>query len=344
MKGFLSDNSSGVDIKIMEALLQANIEHNYPYGDDPWTKKLEQVMIDVFGEETYITPVFNGTGANVLGLLSGLDSYHCVLCVESAHINVDECGAFEKLSGAKIVTIPGINGKLVTERLKDKMSVVGNFHHNQPKIISISQLSELGTAYTLEEIRTIADFAHEHNMLLHMDGARIANACVSLNVTLKQMIRETGVDILSLGGTKNGLMFGEVIVTFKKEQWYELGFYRKQMMQLASKMRFISAQFNAYFEEGVFLKNASHSNAMGKLIYNGLKGIQGIDFVGTVDGNMLFVRLPEAVIRSLRSEFHFYTMGTDVIRLVASFDTTQEECESLVERVKYYMLEHIVQG
>lgn len=337
MKGFLSDNSSGVDVKIMEALAAANSEHNYPYGEDPWTKKLERMMKEILGEETYITPVFNGTGANVLGLISGLSSYHCVLSVDDAHINVDECGAFEKITGAKIVTVPAHNGKLLVDNLFEKMKAVGNFHHNQPKIISISQLTELGTVYTLDEIRAIADFAHEHNMLLHVDGARIANACVSLQVSLKQMIRDTGVDILSLGGTKNGLMFGELIVTFKKEQWYELGFYRKQMMQLASKMRFISAQFLAYFEEDVFTKNALHTNRMGKLIYDGLEGIPEVDFLGTIDGNMLFIKLPETVIQSLRDEFHFYIMKNDVIRVVASFDTTQEECELFVERTKFYL-------
>lgn len=334
MKGFLSDNSSGVDVRIMEALAKANFEHNYPYGEDPWTKRLEGIIKEQFGSSACVTSVFNGTGANVLGIISGLRSYECVLAVESSHINVDECGALEKLSGAKIITVPAVNGKLAIELLDEKLKVKDNFHHNQPKLISISQLTELGTCYTLEEIRKIADFAHQNGMLLHVDGARIANACCVLNVSLREMITDTGVDILSLGGTKNGLMFGELIITFNERTKYELGFYRKQMMQLASKMRFISTQFIAYLEENVFTDNAKHSNAMAKYIYEGLSDVEGVEFIAPVEGNMMFLRLTDEKLNRMKESFHFYTMSDNIIRVVTSFDTTLEECRAFVEKCR----------
>lgn len=332
MKGFLSDNSSGVDPGIMVALNEANLEHNYPYGADVWTKSLSILIKEIFGEKANMTVVFNGTAANVLGLLTGLQSYNSVLVVESAHINVDECGSFEKISGAKIITIPGVNGKLTIPPLDKLLTVKGNFHHNQPKIISISQLTEYGTAYTIEELKEIATYAHKNDMLLHVDGARIANACVGQNKSLKEMISDTGVDLLSLGGTKNGLMFGELIITFDDRLHDQLAYYRKQMMQLASKMRFISTQFLAYFEQSIFEKNAGWSNEMGRVMYNGLKKNKHVEFLSTVDGNMLFVKMPIEWIEKLKTNYFFYIMDEieGIIRLVMSFDTTLEEVNEFI--------------
>jgi threonine aldolase len=335
MKGFLSDNSSGVDSEIMTALIEANKEHTYPYGNDDWTQALEQKVKQIFGEKANMTVVFNGTSANVLGLMTGLHSYHSVIAVDSSHINVDECGAFEKITGAKIVTVPAKNGKLTLGPLERLLMAKGNFHHNQPKIISISQLTEFGTCYTIEEIRAIAEYAHKNDLLLHVDGARIANACVSQNKSLKEMITDTGVDILSLGGTKNGLMFGEVIINFDQQLQEQLSYYRKQTMQLASKMRFISAQFLTYFEQSIFEKNADWSNKMGQLMYVGLKGNNKISFLESIEGNMLFVKMPCEWVKRLKEKFHFYVMdeAEGSIRLVMSFDTSQDEVAEFVKAV-----------
>lgn len=336
MKGFLSDNSSSVHKNIMAALIKANEGHMYPYGADPYTLELETRIKELFGEGAKTTVVLNGTGANVLGLSSVMSSFHSILTVDASHVNVDECGSFEKLTGGKIIHVPHVNGKLQVELLEEHLKVKGNFHHNQPRVISISQVTEFGSVYTQREIREIADFAHEHGLLLHVDGARIANACVSLKTSFKEMITDTGVDLLSFGGTKNGLMYGELIISFNEETHERLGYLRKQGMQLASKMRYISAQFLEYLNENLWRVNAVNANEMCKKMYSGLKGIEEVEFLASVDANIIFAKMPLSWIEALKEKHYFYIMdeANGVIRLVTSFDTDIHEVESFLHDVK----------
>lgn len=336
MKGFLSDNTSSVHPKVMEALMKANEGHAYPYGDDPYTLALETKIKEIIGPTALCTVVINGTGANVLGIASAIDGYHAVLTVDEAHINVDECGAFERFTGAKIVTVPHENGKLIPDKLNTHLGVLGNFHHNQPLVVSISQVTEYGSVYSINEMKAITAYAHSKGMLVHMDGARLANACVALDVSYKQMIADTGIDIISFGGTKNGLMYGELIITFDETLHQKLKFLRKQGMQLASKMRFISAQFIAYLEDDLSLEMAASANRMGKYLYEELKKFDDVDFLASVDANILFVKMQPDMVMELRKHQHFYVMdeAKGIIRLVTSFDTEKEDVDRFIHDLK----------
>ncbi len=336
MKGFLSDNTSSVHPKVMESLVAANDGHTYPYGADPYTLKLEERIREVIGPTALVTVVLNGTGANVLGIGGALSSYHSVLTVDEAHINVDECGAFERFTGAKIVTVPHEDGKLNVDLLHDHLKVKGNFHHNQPKVITISQVTEFGSVYTINELKTIADFAHKNGLLVHMDGARLANACVSLGVTYKEMLLGTGIDIISFGGTKNGLMYGELIITFDEAIHQRLKFLRKQGMQLASKMRYVSSQFLAYLENDLSYRMAKQANDMCAYLYEELRKFDDVEFIASVDANIIFAKLPVDMVKQLAEQQHFYVMDESkgIIRLVTSFDTKVEEIDSFIHDLK----------
>lgn len=335
MKTFKSDNTASVHPKVMEAIMAANVEHANPYGADPITHKAEKMIRGIFGGDCHVSFVLNGTGANVIGLASLIRGYHSVLCADTAHINVDECGAFEHMTGAKLVTVPHQKGKVTVEALEPLLETLGNEHHNQPKVISISQLTEWGTAYSLDEIRILADFAHVHDMYLHVDGARIANAMVALGVTLKEMITDTGVDMLSFGGAKNGLMYGEAIVSFDHTTSGAIKYIRKQGMQLMSKMRYIAAQYIALIEDDVMVENARNANATMKRLYEGIREDQALEFVDKPVGNMCFLWMPLAYYDVLKHNFYFYPMemkeGLVMVRLVTSFDTHMEEVESFIE-------------
>ncbi len=338
MKTFKSDNTASVHPKIMEAIVKANQEHAIPYGDDPITKEAIEKIKALFSQPCEVSLVLNGTGANIIGLSTLLKSYEAVICVDTAHINVDECGAFERYTGAKLLTVPHVNGKLVPEAIDRFLLDKGNEHHNQPKVISISQITELGTLYTTEEIKALADYAHNHDLLLHVDGARIANGAAALGISMNEMIGETGVDVLSFGGAKNGMMYGEAIVSFDQSTSNSLKYTRKQGMQLMSKMRYISAQYIAFLKDDLYLENAHKANNAMKKLYEEIKDIERLEFMNIPYGNMMFVKMPQTWIDRLLNTFYFYQMTWEeeggMIRLVTSFDTNLEEVEDLIKAIK----------
>jgi len=336
MKMFLSDNNSGVHPRILDAICDCNKEHEYPYGDDPYTEKSIAKLKEVFESDIDVYFIGTGTAANVISLSSFLRPFEGVVCADSAHINVDECNAFERFSGCKLLYVPNRNGKITTEDIESFLSSVGDEHQTQPKIVSISQITELGTLYTLDEIKEIANFAHKNNLLLHVDGARLANAAVTLNASFKEIIVDTGVDLLSFGGTKNGMMMGEAIISMNSEISKHLKFMRKQGMHLISKMRYISAQFIPYLEDNIWMENAKHANKMATLLASGVKKIPQIKLINNAEGNMIFAQIPESWIQPLKEKYDFYVIDEkeNLVRWVTSFDTTEEEVSTFVDEIE----------
>src|SRR5579864_7029197 len=263
-RSFASDNNAGIHPEVLKAIAAVNQGHVVGYGDDPYTESAIRKFHEHFGSDIAVFFVFNGTAANVLGLKALTDSYHAVICAEAAHIYTDECGAPEKFTGCKLIPIPTADGKLTVESARHAYHGIGDQHHVQPRVISVTQATEMGTVYTPREVRDLARFAHDRDMFLHMDGARIANAAVSLGLTLREATRDLGVDVLSFGGTKNGVMGAEAVVFFNKKFSRDFLYLRKQGMQLASKMRFISAQFEALLSNNLWKKNAEHANRMAR--------------------------------------------------------------------------------
>ncbi len=336
MKMFLSDNNSGVHPRILNAICECNKEHEYPYGDDSYTKKAIVKLKDAFGPNADIYFVGTGTAANVISLSNFLRPFEGVICADTAHINVDECSAFERFSSCKLLYVPNRNGKITTQDIESFFSSIGDEHQTQPKVVSISQLTELGTLYTLEEIREIADFAHKHDLLLHVDGARLANAAVALNVSFKEMIVDTGVDFLSFGGTKNGMMMGEAIISMNSDISKHLKYMRKQGMHLISKMRYISAQFIPYLEDDLWMKNAKQANKMAALLVSEVKKFPQIHLMNQGEGNMIFAQIPQPWIQPLKDMYDFYLMeeSDNIVRWVTSFDTTEDEIYTFVDEIK----------
>ncbi len=328
-RGFASDNNAGVHPAILEAMASVNHGHVIAYGDDPYTSKAVSSIQQQLGEDTGVFFVFIGTAANVLGLSSLTHSYHAVICPETAHINVDECGAPEKFSGCKLLASDTPDGKLTVEMISSHMAGIGFEHHVQPRVVSITQATEMGTVYTLDEIRAIADYTHEQGMLLHMDGARISNAIVSLNCDLHEMTSGAGVDVLSFGGTKNGMMYGEAVVFFNKALCEDFKYRRKQGMQLSSKMRYIAAQFSAFLENDLWKHNARHANLMAQKLYQAVKDIPGVRITQKVESNAVFAIIPESTIEKLQEAYFFYVWdeATSEVRWMCSFDTTEEDIE-----------------
>ena len=336
IRGFGSDNFSGVLPEVFKALEEAAYGHQHSYEEDVYSEKAIQDFKNVFGENIRVFFVYNGTGANILSLSAFTHSYNAVICAETAHINVDECGAIENQSGFKLLTVPTFDGKLTTGLIQNHMHGFGEQHHSQPKMISLTQCTELGTVYTPAELKEICDYAHAHRMYVHMDGARIANACAALNLSLKELTVDCGVDILSFGGTKNGLMMGECVIVFNKDLQPEARFIRKQSAQLASKMRYLSCQFTAYLTDDLWLKNASHANAMAAKLRAELEKLPEVTFTQKAESNQLFLILPRPVIdRMLESYFfYFWNEEKDEIRLVTSFDTTEEDVDEFIGLLK----------
>jgi len=334
-RGFASDNNAGVHPAILEAMASVNDGHVIAYGDDPYTSKAVSSIQQQLGEDTGVYFVFIGTAANVLGLSSVTHSYHAVICPQTAHINVDECGAPEKFSGCKLLASDTPDGKLTVEMISSHMHGIGFEHHVQPRVVSITQATEMGTVYTLDEIRTIADYTHEQGMLLHMDGARISNAIVSLNCDLYEMTGGAGVDILSFGGTKNGMMYGEAVVFFNKALCEDFKYRRKQGMQLSSKMRYIAAQFSAFLENDLWKQNARHANLMAQKLYQAVKDIPGVRITQKVESNAVFAIIPESTIEKLQEAYFFYVWdeATSEVRWMCSFDTTEEDIEGFAARL-----------
>ena len=312
-------------------MAEASGGHVPAYGYDPYTARADELFRELLGEECDIHYVFNGTGANVVSLASVMRRQDAVICPAGAHINVDECGAPERLSGAKLVPVETTDGKLTPESVKPHLTGFDFEHHSQPRVISISQVSELGTVYTPPEVRALADVAHEHGMYLHMDGARIANAVASLGVSAREAIVDAGVDVLSFGGTKNGMAFGEAVIHFGDGRADAMLFTRKQLAQLASKMRFISAQFSAMLEDGLWLENARHANSMATLLAEGARGL-GIEVTQSVDANEVFAVLDPDVTAAAQERYAFYVWdeSTGEVRWVTSWDTTEEDVEGFL--------------
>ncbi|MCG6186427.1 threonine aldolase family protein [Maribellus maritimus] len=335
-KGFASDNNSGIHPAILKAIEDANIGHVVGYGDDRYTQKAIEIFKEKFGGETEVFFVFNGTGANVLGLSSVTQSFNSIICAETAHIQEDECGAPEKFTGCKLLPVNPVNGKLSPESIQHHLKGFDFEHHSQPKVISISQVTEMGTVYQPNEIVALADLAHKNNMFLHMDGARLANAAVALNMDFREFTKNCGVDILSFGGTKNGMMMGEAVLFFNPELIKYTKYIRKQSMQLYSKMRFIGAQFLAYFENDLWKQNASHSNNMARLLKNELAKIPEIKITQPVEANGVFAIVPSEIIAPLKERFFFYMWNDAMseVRWMTSFDTTEEDIYEFTGLIK----------
>jgi threonine aldolase len=326
-RGFASDNNAGVHPVIMNAMASVNSGHVVAYGDDPYTQRVTGRMKEMFGEGCEVYFVFTGTAANVLGLSAATRSHHAVICPETAHIQVDECGAPEKFTGCKLLTVVVPDGKISVDLVKKHMHGIGFEHHVQPRVISITQATELGTVYSLEEIRKITAYAHDHDMVVHMDGARIANAAVALGTDFYPMTGGAGVDILSFGGTKNGMMYGEAIVFFDPALAEDFKYRRKQGMQLASKMRYIAAQFDAYLENELWKTNAQHANRMARLLHEAVRDLPGLEVTQKVEANAVFAIIPPEIIPELQKEYFFYVWDEDrsEVRWMCSYDTTEED-------------------
>ncbi|MBI3052091.1 low specificity L-threonine aldolase [Candidatus Woesearchaeota archaeon] len=335
-KGFASDNYSGTHPRILEAIQKANLGHASAYGNDEYTAGAVKKFKEHFGKDVDVYFVYNGTGANVLALKAVTESFNSIACAETAHLNVDECGAPEKFTGCKLLTVPTKDGKISVEELKRHVYGFGDQHHAQPKVISITQPTELGTLYTLKEVKELADYAHKNNMLLHVDGARLSNAAASLDKSLKEITFDLGVDVISFGGTKNGMMFGEAVVFRNKELSGDFAFIRKQGMQLASKMRFISAQFEEILSNDLWLKNAQHSNEMAKMLAEEVRKIPKIKITQKAEANGVFAIVPKQYVPNLQKEYFFYVWNeqTSEVRWMCSFDTTEEDIHNFVALLK----------
>jgi threonine aldolase len=340
-RGFASDNRSGAHPEVLEAIVRANEGHAASYGEDGWTTRTEELFREHFGPEAAAYPVFNGTAANVLAIDALTRPHEAVICAVGAHIDVDECGAPERYAGVKLLKGETREGKLSLDSLREWEARRGDPHHPQPRLVSVGQATEVGTVYSVEELRALADAAHEMEMLLHVDGARLANAAVSLGASLGAITTEIGADAVSFGATKNGGLFGDAVVFPDAALAPGFEYVRKQGMQLASKMRFLSAQFEAFLGDGeLWRRNAEHSNGMARRLEAGLAGIDGVDVVYPVQANGVFARLErpaiDRVMAAMPGDHPFYVWDedADVVRWLCSWDTTEEDVESLLAAVR----------
>jgi threonine aldolase len=326
-RSFASDNNAGVHPEILSAIARANHGHVVAYGDDPYTRSAIKKFEEHFGQDIAVFFTFNGTGANVLGLEALTRSFQSVLCSAYAHIYTDECGAPEKHTGCKLIPLPQQEGKITLDSVREAYHGVGDQHHSQPRVISITQSTEMGTVYKPEEIQALAKFAHEHGMFLHVDGARLANAAASLGQSLRQATRDLGVDVLSFGGTKNGLLGGEAVVFFQPELSQDFLYLRKQNMQLASKMRFIAAQFEALLTNDLWRRSAEHANRMAQLLEKEISRIPEVRVVWKVEANGVFAQIPRHSIEKIKQHYFFYMWMEEesIVRWMCSFDTTEED-------------------
>jgi threonine aldolase len=332
---FASDNWSGAHPSVLAAVVEANGDHVASYGDDPVTDRAVRLFQDHFGDDAQVFVAFNGTGANVVGLQSLLRPYEAVICADGAHINVDECGAPERFLGSKLIGVATPDGKLTSELVSGAVTGVGDEHRVQPRVVSITQSTEVGTCYRVDEVAALAEWAHGHGMFLHLDGARLSNAAASLDVGLGAFGSHAGVDVLSYGGTKNGALGAEAVVSFRPEDEPSLHFLRKQSMQLASKMRFISAQFVALLTDDLWRDNARHANSMARRLAEGIAGVDGVTLAYPVEANGVFAVLPAGTTETIQERYPFYVWdeSTGVVRWMASFDTTAEDVDGLIRLV-----------
>ncbi len=335
-RGFASDNYSGVHPEVLEAIAAANGGHAPAYGADRWTAAAQECFREHFGPAAKAFPVFNGSGANVVAIAAVTKTWQAVICPATAHLNVDECGAPEKIAGVKLITVETPDGKLTPELLDSAFpwERVGDDHASQPRVVSLANSTELGTVYDQDEVRALAESAHRRDLLLHVDGARICNAAAALGVPLRELTTDAGVDLLSFGGTKNGLLFGEAVVFLADGLADGAAFVRKQLMQLASKMRFVGVQLETLLGGDLWLRNASHSNEMAARLGAALERIEGIELAQPVQANGVFARLPAAAIERLEFDadgnraFYVWDEPSGTVRLMCSWDTAPEEVDA----------------
>lgn len=335
-RGFGSDNHAAAHPAVLEAMAAVGAGHAHAYGDDDWTLAAVEVVRARLGGACDVAFVFNGTGANCVAFAALCRPWESVICAESAHINTDECGAPEHLAGIKLVPVATSDGKLTPELVRPHLTGFGFEHSTQPRVISVSNVTELGTVYTPDELRALADLAHEHGMLLHIDGARLANAAASLGVSLAELTSGVGADALSLGGTKNGMVFGEAVVLFGEARVEHLAYARKQNGQLASKMRYLAAQFSAMYQGDLWLECATQANAMSARLAEGAAE-KDIEIAFEPQANEIFAYLPAERVAPLAEEFGFYTWsetpderGMQLVRWVTSWDTQPEDVDALL--------------
>lgn len=333
---FASDNNAGIHPAILTAITAANEGHARAYGDDRWTAAAVADFRRELGAEAEVFFVMGGTGANVLGLQALLRPFEAVICAACAHIYEDECGAPERFTGSRLLTVSTPDGKLRPEILAPLLRGTGDEHRVQPRVVSITQATELGTVYRPEEIRSLADWAHSHGMWLHCDGARLANAAASLDAPLRTITRDVGVDVLSFGGTKNGLMGGEAVVFFRPELARDFKYLRKQGMQLPSKMRFIAAQFSALLADGLWRQNAAHANRMARRLADGIAEMPQVRVTHPVEANAVFAQLAPRYIPALQEQFYFYVWETSCseVRWMTSYDTAEADVDAFVAAIR----------
>ena len=331
-RGFASDNYAGAHPEVLAAIAEANGGHQVAYGEDVYTAKLQEVVKGHFGERAEAFPVFNGTGANVTALTSLLPRWGAVIATSTAHIHTDENGAPERISGLKLLTVATPDGKLTPDLIDEEAWGWGDEHRAQPLAVSITQTTELGTLYTVGEVRAIADHVHSKGMALHMDGARVSNAAAALGTGFREFTTDAGVDILSFGGTKNGLLYGEAVIVLNPDVSDGLSYLRKLNMQLSSKMRFVSAQLIALLSDDLWKRSASHANDMAARLRGALEGTDGLTFTQQTQANAVFAVLPAGVADSLRESFRFYdwSPATREVRWMTAFDTTEADVDAFV--------------
>lgn len=336
MKGFGSDNHAAIHLTLLKSIQEANVDHAPSYGTDFWTEKADQEFKNLLGENARSFYVFNGTAANILCLKSLIQSYESVLVSDISHLNVDECGAPEFFTGGKLIPLPSEHGKLRLKDLKDALIRRGDQHFSQVRAISLTQPTELGTVYSLEELQEIVQWAHQENLYVHMDGARICNAAHHLGCSLRQMTTDIGIDVISFGGTKNGFLFGEAVVFLNPKLTKNFKYIRKQTAQLPSKTRFIACQFATYLQSGLYKEIAAHACNMAERLFQGLRNIPGVEITAPRQSNAVFAILPKNKIKEIRQKYFFYVWNekTFECRIMCSWDTRTEEVDDFINVLK----------
>jgi threonine aldolase len=332
---FASDNWAGAHPEVLDALVRANAGHAHSYGDDALTQQATAKLRALLGGTGEVFLTLNGTAANVLGLATLLAPWQGVICTEHAHIEVDECGALERFNGSRLITVPSPDAKLTPDLVRSRLTGMGDVHRVQPAAISLTQSTEYGTVYTADEVRTLAQLAHQHGLLVHMDGARIANAAATLELPLADFTLGAGVDLLTFGATKNGALGVEAVVFARRELAERFGFVRKQGMQLMSKMRFLAAQLDALLTDELWLRSARHANAMALRLHQQVRTVPGVEVTQPVQANAVFARIPAEAVLPIRQEFWFYVWNerTGEVRWMTSFDTTEAEVDAFAAAI-----------
>jgi threonine aldolase len=335
-RGFASDNAATIHPDVLAAIARVNVGHAFGYGHDEYSQQIEAKLAQQFGAHARAHFVFNGTGANVLAMRAACQPWQAVICADTAHLNIDECGAPEHVAGVKLLDVPGQDGKLSPERVQQRIARLGDEHAVQPRVVSISQVTELGTIYSPQEMSALAEVAHTHGMLLHVDGARLSNAAAALSAPLQALSADVGVDVLSFGGTKNGLLGAEAVVFLSPKLAENFDYLRKQSLQLASKMRFLAAQFDALFTDELWLRCAQQANAMAARLAGALADIPGVTITRPVQANAVFATLPEAARKRLQGDFAFYVWNEHIgeVRWMCSWDTTMEDVDAFTDAIR----------